>query len=30
MEISTYKAGPKLFVFFYFYQATGKYMEISM
>ena len=25
-----YKAGPKLFVFFYFYHATGKSMEISM
>ena len=30
MEISTYKAVAKPFLFSYFYQATGKYMEISM
>ena len=30
MEISMYKVGPKLFVFFYFSLATGKSLEISM
>ena len=30
MEISMYKAGPKLFLFFHFFPATCKSMEISM
>ena len=30
MEISTYKAFKKLFLISYFYQLTGKYMEISI